>query len=468
MILVGIDGASWGILAPLVMQGRLPCLQRLMSKSVVGVMKSTVPPESPPAWTSIFTGVNPGKHGIVDFVLREKGSFVACRSRYRMVRTIWSILSDANKKCVIVNDPVTYPPEEINGTMTTGLLTPPGSNDWVYPKQLRKEVNIVARGYLPDVPSDFSSLIATDRRGACSMIHEMAHKTFRVSKYLAGKMDWELMATIFTSTDRLQHFWWKDYSEIERHYEMLDAMLGEYARISQESGAELFLVSDHGFAGSNKLFPLDKWLEHEGLAVYHETFLSKSLHGIGLTRERMSPTNEKPQSWLDRRTIFETLPASIQDALRKRAPQSRRTLDSSKSTAYTREGSHGIYLTNKSDMQKVSQKLIEVRDEAGQAVFENIIDMEQELKGPYSYRAPDIYGQPAMGYDLAVGKQDVEHRRSGVHRPDGIFLHYTQGSPAIHVRENVTVRPWDIAAIILEALDVEIPSYFDGRPEPST
>src|SRR5271167_1861277 len=94
LILVGIDGAAWKILGPLISSGEAQNFHSLISQGSVGVLHSTVPAQSPPAWTSMFTGVNPGKHGIVDFTLREKDGFVRCWSRYRVCKTIWRILSD--------------------------------------------------------------------------------------------------------------------------------------------------------------------------------------------------------------------------------------------------------------------------------------------------------------------------------------------------------------------------------------
>src|SRR5208337_3671270 len=102
LILLGIDGATWKILAPLISAGRLPNFRRLIADGSSRILQSTVPAESPPAWTSMFTGVNPGKHGIVDFQLKQNGKFVPCLSRYRMTPSIWRIISDCGRKCIII------------------------------------------------------------------------------------------------------------------------------------------------------------------------------------------------------------------------------------------------------------------------------------------------------------------------------------------------------------------------------
>jgi len=65
---IGLDGMAWHILHRLFTYDAMPNLKKLSEKSLKGVLKSTIPPCTPPAWTSIATGVNPGKHGIFNFI----------------------------------------------------------------------------------------------------------------------------------------------------------------------------------------------------------------------------------------------------------------------------------------------------------------------------------------------------------------------------------------------------------------
>ena len=69
VFVIGLDGATFDLLDPWIEDGRLPNLKKLMEKSAYGRLESTIPPISPPAWTSFMTGVNPGKHGIYDLSL---------------------------------------------------------------------------------------------------------------------------------------------------------------------------------------------------------------------------------------------------------------------------------------------------------------------------------------------------------------------------------------------------------------
>jgi predicted AlkP superfamily phosphohydrolase/phosphomutase len=105
-------------------------------------MESTIPALTPVAWTSLSTGVNPGKHAIFDAMLfsteKRKISFV--NASMRKVKPLWSLLSDAGKKVGVMNVPVTYPPDEVNGFVIPGMFTPESASNFMYPPTLKEEL----------------------------------------------------------------------------------------------------------------------------------------------------------------------------------------------------------------------------------------------------------------------------------------------------------------------------------------
>ena len=70
-LLLGLDGATYDVLDPLMAAGRMPCLEQLVARGVRATLRSTVPALTPPAWTSLVTGRSPGAHGIVDFFRKD-------------------------------------------------------------------------------------------------------------------------------------------------------------------------------------------------------------------------------------------------------------------------------------------------------------------------------------------------------------------------------------------------------------
>jgi len=140
VVLIGVDGATPDLIDKWVNEGKLPNFQKLRENGTWGKLKSTTPPFSAPAWTSIVTGCNPGKHGIYGFESTGTLEPHLINSRHRKVPAIWSFLTSIGMKSIVVNVPGTYPPEKINGAMITGLLTPSRDSNFTYPKDIKERL----------------------------------------------------------------------------------------------------------------------------------------------------------------------------------------------------------------------------------------------------------------------------------------------------------------------------------------
>lgn len=116
VVFLGVDGADWQVIEPLMKEGKLKNLQSLMEKGRWGVLESMEPIRSPMVWNTIFTGQTPDKHGIVEWLLSY--------SENRLVKGIWNILSEYNLKSTIINIPGTFPPEEFLGKEISGFPYP--------------------------------------------------------------------------------------------------------------------------------------------------------------------------------------------------------------------------------------------------------------------------------------------------------------------------------------------------------
>ena len=75
VLVIGLDGATWTNLLPLAERGDMPTLRRLMKEGSWGNLESTIPALTPPAWASLVTGTNPGKHGIYHFRHTPAGDY---------------------------------------------------------------------------------------------------------------------------------------------------------------------------------------------------------------------------------------------------------------------------------------------------------------------------------------------------------------------------------------------------------
>ena len=146
LMVIGLDGGTWDAFDRFIELGYMPNLARLKERSANGVLNSTILPFTMPAWTTFFTGRNPGSHGIMSFWQQEPegynldnvGEFV--NSTILGPANLWSLMSRKGRKLIVINVPLTYPPQPINGVMVTGMLTPPDAENMTYPPELKHEL----------------------------------------------------------------------------------------------------------------------------------------------------------------------------------------------------------------------------------------------------------------------------------------------------------------------------------------
>jgi predicted AlkP superfamily phosphohydrolase/phosphomutase len=145
VLVVGFDGATFDIIKPLVADGRLPNLARLLETGASGILRSNIPPVTPSAWTSVFTGKNPGKHGIYDFeeINYQTYQLNTIRTSNHSEKTIWQILGEVGKRSIVLDVPFTYPPQPLNGLMLTGYGTPRNSEQPItYPENFAEHLQL--------------------------------------------------------------------------------------------------------------------------------------------------------------------------------------------------------------------------------------------------------------------------------------------------------------------------------------
>ncbi|MEE8402896.1 MAG: alkaline phosphatase family protein, partial [Candidatus Hydrothermarchaeaceae archaeon] len=275
-LVIGLDGGTFDIIKPLIKEGKLPNISRIMDNGAHGILKSTTPPVTPVAWASFMTGVNPGKHGIFDFIEQKADSYDLTWSKMSTrYKTLWSLISDAGKKAIVVNVPMTYPPEKINGIMISGMGTPGADSDFVHPQKLRETLNERFGAYKIDIdarPDDPGTYYKD--------VLELTVQHGEISKYLISNYEWDFFMVVFIGTDRMQHNMWRhmdeshpeyDPDDAEKYgghifelYQEVDGIIGDLiGRIDED--ACVFIVSDHGFGPLYKRVHINKWLGQQGL-----------------------------------------------------------------------------------------------------------------------------------------------------------------------------------------------------------
>lgn len=140
VVVIGLDGLDATIVTNLLAAGELPHLSRLAAFGGFSRVGTTIPAQTPVAWSTFATGVNPGGHGIFDFIRRsprtylpdlslnryeQKNAFMPPRAvNLRRGVPVWQVLSDAGIPSTIIRCPCTYPPDNFRGRMLSGMGVP--------------------------------------------------------------------------------------------------------------------------------------------------------------------------------------------------------------------------------------------------------------------------------------------------------------------------------------------------------
>src|ERR1700694_5612197 len=159
VVIFGVDGLTSRILRPLIERGDLPNFARLQREGVTSDFISTACPFTAPAWMSIATGLRPARHGVFDyweFDTTSSQPTAKVVTHRKGGKAIWNILSEYGKRVVVLNVPLTYPPEAVNGIMVSGYMTPSSDTDFTYPNSFKEELYRVVPGYKIDL--DFRAI----------------------------------------------------------------------------------------------------------------------------------------------------------------------------------------------------------------------------------------------------------------------------------------------------------------------
>jgi len=515
VLVFGIDGGTFDLLLPWMEKGLLPNLKKIKEGGISGVLKSSIPPVTVPAWNSFMTGKNPGKHGVYFFLVKRPDSYEEIPVNFSNMegRTLWEILSDQGYKVGVLNVPLTYPPQRVNGVLISGFLTPAGKRDFMYPPQLVDEIEEkFGKYYLHprnlDIDAYFSNKTVAYLLQDCRSM--MLYK-FEVTKYLIESRDLDFLMLHIWSTDRIQHLLWniidknhphyradlaeKYYDEIVSFYSELDRQIGEVIDM-HDSSATTFVISDHGFCGVSKSIDLNVWLLKEGYIKLKRGFLTRlrfflwrggfTLEGVSRLWLRMM---SKMGVWL--RNKFVIAPADFHNLIysgKKWLFLSLGDINWSRTQAYCKPGiGQGQIFINLKGREpqgvvnpgqdydnlkkEIIQKLRDFMNEVtGNKTTVEIYTKEEIYHGDYLDEMPDITFL-APNSDYLVGNLmgfasnrpigDFATNTHAYHNMDGIFLAKGESIKGGTTIDGATIM--DVTPTILYMMGCKIPKDMDGE-----
>jgi predicted AlkP superfamily phosphohydrolase/phosphomutase len=495
IVIIGWDGATWDLINPWIKSGDLPFLASLKEKGTTGKLRSTMPALTPPAWTTIFTGVNPGKHGIFDFIELDGYQRFPILSTDRKAPAVWDLASRAGKRVCAIGIPITFPPDEVNGVMVSGLGTPGPLSDFVYPSELKKEVMDILKGddlFIKDIPF----LFERDREGFLKKVHSLMDRQKDLCMFFLKRENWDLFISIFMGIDWIAHFFWKDLDKNHPDYDpeespkYADAIKDIYKKFDQMSQeiyeeikdrASFVILSDHGFGPAYKSIYLNALFKKEG----YLSFSSAGDNDEG-TKTGVKTAAVRLMNKLDRFGFRYLIPLRLRVKMKESVGLVKRSFLEKFNWEKTKAFSYSssvqgvrINLEGREPQGQVSADEYNKTVKELRNLLENLKDPETKKKvvkktftanevysGPYVPSAPDILVEPAEGYAINAELYPkvlgpARHsgiQRSGEHRELGIFLASGLGKKDIG-----KFKAYDFAPTVLKHLGLKAPPGLDGK-----
>lgn len=491
VVVLGLDGATFQLIKPLVEEGRMPNMKRLLEQGTHGILRSTVPALTGPAWTTFATGKNPGKHGIIDFLLPQDslGSMKIATSKDIKSKTILEMMEEEDKTPITINLPQTWPPRGKH-ICVTGLLTQ--GTKFIYPEGIEEEIPELKKYRL--TPREDLRVRGQDDEYVEDVL-KLEKERWEAVKKIYLTRPWDFFFFLFSGTDWVSH---RKYVEMYEQREELPLKMFEYADEAigwmmdhLPEDTTMIVMSDHGFTAHHKIFYLNKWLEKEGYLVTKTgaTDFSEKATARGKAMDQIrgkkktvhvgsklfdtlgkNPAVYKSAKWAYH-NVLKKLPISVKMDISLDIPKTKACLPRASyvtniymnDVARYKDGAIQTPEEKEALRKEIKEKIAALRYD-GKPLVTKVLDPVDIYGDNIPERAPDIFFEigdfwidghfsaPSIVEDEAISKHSME----------GIFLAYGKNVEA--GKEITDAQIADVAPTIMHMMGMDIPDDMDGSP----
>jgi len=287
VLILGFDGMDSELIDEF--EDDLPNLKKIQSLSPKLRLTSTFPPDSETAWSSIYTGLNPAKHGVVHFIDPLEKSLMNqtkdADSELIRGNTFWDKASEGGKQVCIVLPHIGYPVWPVNGIMIGRSSVEDDVQTWseniLNDQDLNKLNTIKGFPGIGGIPHD--EFIQKHK--------DLLDSTLKIGLSCYEKQEWDIFFIYSSILDVVPHFFWKyhdvedpDYikdnpfsSVLRDLYILHDKFIAQFLnRIDTET--VLMVVSDHGHGRRpTKNININEILRQQGFLVEAEKRASSGI-----------------------------------------------------------------------------------------------------------------------------------------------------------------------------------------------
>lgn len=262
----------------------LPFIKKMMENGTFRPLQSVVPADSVPSWSTIYTGLNPCEHGVLESIdyLNYKNNL---QSDYSWIKgkVFWDKLSDKGEKVLVVNPFMAYPSWSVNGLMISGPVFEGGDLSI-------SDISKIKNYKLPDMGGITDYPYHKQMSGFFSKTYQTTNDQFDLFMNLLGSENYNFGFLGILTLDRMQHFLWRYTDSTDRTYvrntNLHDSILESYKLIDkklneifEKFGKEynLLVISDHGHGKRcENTFYINRWLIENGF-IPNKTFKKRCI-----------------------------------------------------------------------------------------------------------------------------------------------------------------------------------------------
>lgn len=485
-VIFGVDGLTFRILHPLIERGELPNFKKVRDQGCEAILESKYPPLTPPAWTSLSTGLKPARHGVYDYWIYGDQQApgitrsVHIQTHRRAEKAIWNILSDYGKQVLVINVPATYPPETVNGIMVSGYLTPGLDTEFTYPTSFKEELFRVAPRYQLVPGGIYEQLRLKLQVGAMvDVLLDMTEQRTRLIMHMLKEKPWDFCYLAYVCSDRLQHQLWEEATALDprtnRYYQSLDDALGQILAMLGPDDC-LFVVSDHGFRGHSSYFDINEYFLQKGLLTLGEkSQAARQKAGRSSTIKRVAnslglrPLARKLKRSLKAAGVWENAGVEATRPLLEDIDWER-TLAYVPSFSGFQGGYADVFLSPDMTEQQIAELCDDLKRQKdpknGQPLIDDIYRTEVFGDGPFAPREPHLLflAREGVTFRMDVGNRHIWEdigKTFGSHHKDGVL--YAYGAAFKHGFQAPNAEVYDLVPTLLHAMGLPFPYDFDGR-----
>jgi len=316
LLVIGLDGATFEVIEPLAARGELPCIGGIAARGLARPLKSTVPPITPPAWSSFATGTPPSGHSVFGFTYPDAGDYsLRLNCAADLLRpTLWERLGRGGFPVLLLDVPFTYPPPPVNGAVVAGFPIT-GRASFTHPPDLAEKLESSGLA-CPPHPAEAPD---PSEPGFLGWLDAFLDARLAIFRRLHETVPWRFAMVGTMALDWAQHALWKYLDPrfvfsrepgAERHretlwacYRRVDRFVGDVIEVAG-GDATVVLVSDHGFGTAFHFDWIGEALAKAGL-LYWRKSARGPLSAVGAAALKLARSSPRLQR-LGRRWLGDT------------------------------------------------------------------------------------------------------------------------------------------------------------------